>query len=246
MTLLEKEINYFNKGGLENYKFWSRLEKPEFKGSRVLDIGCGHGRMCIDIAEEGASKVVGLDINERLIDFANDNLRMNYPHLAGTVTFYAMPLSELNLFNTFDFIISKDSFEHIIGLDKMLEEMNKILKPGGKVFSGFAPLYNSYFGDHKRTRAILPWFHLIIPESILIRRLNRNRSEQIKRIEDLGLNKNSLKDYKRIFSDSPLSINTFKVNCSDNAILRIFRLIRKIPVLKEYFSHNIYCILEKP
>jgi SAM-dependent methyltransferase len=245
MTLLEKDIHYFRRGRQENKKFWSRLKMPDFKNAIVLDVGCGHGRMCIDIAKEGAKKVIGIDINDRLIDFAKENLTRNFPDLVEKVEFHSIALSDLNFIKNFDFIISKDSFEHIQELDKMLSNMHDRLKPGGKIFSGFAPLYNSFYGDHKRTKAIFPWFHLIIPESLLIWRLNRNRSVKIKRIEDLGLNKYSLKDYKRIFNASPLSITTFKVNCSDNTVMKVFNYIRMIPVFEEYFSHNIYCILEK-
>lgn len=33
---------------------------------------------------------------------------------------------------------------------------------------------------------------------------------------------------------------------SNHPVSRLFTLISRIPGLEEYFSHNIYCILEKP
>ena len=246
MVLTENNIRYFNKGNSENEKFWKRFsERPNFRHSSVLDVGCGHGKLCVDIALAGADKVVGVDINSERIKFAHENVKTNYPELSNVLDFHDIMLSHLSSEPKFDYILSKDSFEHIIELDKMLEEMYKRLKKGGRVYIGFSPLYNSYYGDHKRTKALLPWFHLIIPESILIWRLNRKRMEKINSIQELGLNKYSLKNYKNILGNSQFSIISFKVNCSDNLLLKLFTLIRKIPFLKEYFSHNIYCVLEK-
>ena len=42
-----------------------------------------------------------------------------------------------------------------------------------------------------------------------------------------------------------MTIKTFKVNCSDNPILKAFNIIAKIPGFEEFFTHNIYCVLEK-
>ena len=65
----------------------------------------------------------------------------------------------------FDYIVAKNSFEHIIGLEKMLEEMKKRLKPGGNIYTGFGPLYNSPNGPHME-KIIIPWGHLIFPDVI--------------------------------------------------------------------------------
>jgi len=246
MALLNHDIEYFKQGKLENEKFWKRLSgKPDFTNSCVLDVGCGHGRLCIDTALSGAKKVVGIDLNSRLIEFARENLERNYYDLSNKIEFHNISLGDLYDGVQFDYILSKDSFEHIIDLDLLLQEMKKRLKKGGRIYVGFGPLYRSYFGDHKKTKAKIPWFHLIIPESVLLRRLNRNRDKKIKSIEELGLNKYRLKDYKRLFKESSLSILYFKVNCSDHILLKLFKLISKIPGLEEYFSKNIYCILEK-
>ncbi len=242
----QEGIDYFNRGKYENPRFWSRLGgKPQLKGATVLDVGCGHGSMCIDIALSGAKKVVGLDINSRLIKFADENLRVNYPELKSIIEFKDIDLRDYRDDITFDYIVSKDTFEHIIGLEEMLSEMNKRLKQGGKIYIGFGPLYNSPFGDHRRTKTKIPWGHLIIPESIIIKMLNKHREDKISSIHDLGLNKWALSNYKRLFESSTLSIVFFKVNQSNKMISRLFTLIRKIHILEEYFSHNIYCVLEK-
>jgi len=239
-------IDYFNKGKRENRKFWSRLGgKPHLADTTVLDIGCGLGTLCIDIALSGARKVVGLDVNSGDIKFANENLRTNYAELQDIVEFRDIDLRDYQDDITFDYIVSKDTFEHIFELEAVLSEMTRRLKPGGKIYLGFGPLYNGPFGDHGWTNTKIPWGYLIIPEPIIIKRLNRNRENKIASIQDLGLNKWTLSDYRRLFTNSGLSIVFFKVNHGKNIALKLFNLISKIPFLEEYFAHNLYCILEK-
>lgn len=242
--LLQADIEYFKRRLCKNPNFWSRLgRKPLLRGKTVCEVGCGHGSLCIDIALSGAKKIVGLDINSRLIDFAKENLRRNYPQLTNIIEFKNIDLKDYHE-HVFDYIVSEASFEHIINLDRMLIEMKRRLKLDGIIYTGFGPLYNSPFGDHGRTKAIIPWGHLLIKESVLINRLNRNRKNKINSIYNLGLNKMSLANYQRVFQESGLSIIYFRINQSSNIISKLFSIIRRIPFLEEYFSHNIYCILK--
>ena len=65
------DIDYFKYGKIENKKFWKRLgSKPDFKNKKVLDFGCGHGSLTLDIAALGAQKVIGIDLEINLINFA--------------------------------------------------------------------------------------------------------------------------------------------------------------------------------
>ena len=244
--LEKKHTKYFESGTLENKKFWDRLGgKPNFSEKSVLDFGCGHGSLCIDVASSGARKIIGVDLNKELIDFANSNLNHNYTIYKDRLYFKSFDLLNENFTDKFDIILSKDTFEHTLNLDKVLKRMHDLLKPGGKAYIGFGPLYNSYNGDHYRTKTIFPWFHLLIPEKIIIRILNYKNKAKIQKIEDLGLNKCSFKDYQNYFNNSPFNIKYFKKNCSNNPVAKIFNLISKIKLIEEYFTFNIYCILEK-
>ncbi len=158
---------------------------------------------------------------------------------------------------TFDYIVSKDTFEHIIDLDVMLNEMRKRLKAGGRIYAGFAPLYTSPYGDHDRRRTILrpwgfwgrllaliPWGHLFM-ESTLIKMNNRYRERKISSIYDLGLSKMSVSDYRRAFHEAGLANISFRTNQSDRVVSKIFSSLGIIPCLEDYFTYNIYCILER-
>lgn len=241
----EKELAYFQKGFGEVEKFWSRFGgRPNLKGT-FLDVGCGHGALCIDLAKLGAEKVIGVDIDIRRIEFAKNNLQINYPELIGRVEFYSIDLKDFDDSMQFDYIISKDSFEHIINLRAMIDEMKKRLKPKGYIYSGFGPLYRDFYGDHKRTKSIIPWGHLMRSDENIIKHLNKKNENKISSIYDLGLNKLSIDEYKEIFRKSGLKTIYFKLNKSNHPILCLFNILAKLPFLTEYFAHNIYCILQK-
>lgn len=240
------DVNYFNFGKEENNKFWKRLgSKPNFKDKTVLDFGCGHGSLSIDIAISGAKKVVGIDLENNYINFANQNLYENFNKLKDKVEFLNTNILTNENLKNFDYIVSKDTFEHSINLENILKRFNQILNIDGKVFVGFGPLYNFYNGDHGRTNAFLPWFHLIIPEKFLIKKLNEKNNSKITKIEDLGLNKYSFKEYLEFFKNSDFEILFFKKNLSSHPIAFIFNLLSNIKFLEEYFTYNIYCILKK-
>jgi SAM-dependent methyltransferase len=239
------DLYYFERGAPENNKFFERLGGwPKVTGLTVLDVGCGHGRLCVDIARRGAKRVVGLDTDQKRIDFAKNNILQNYPELKNVVTFHCQELIDYSE-ELFDIMVSKDALEHILDVTSLLDEMKKRLKSGGKIYIGFGPLYNSYGGDHSGTRAIIPWGHVIFPESFLIRRANMVRSVKISNIYELGLNKLSYDDYKRILCQCGLKINYLKTNVTNNKVMKIFILLRKIKFLKEFFTYNLYCILEQ-
>lgn len=245
MTLSEYDLDYFDKGKMENPRFWSRLgETPRLEGAKILDVGCGHGSLCVQMALAGAACVIGVDLDEDRVAFAQENLRTNYPALTN-IEFRCVDLSDLPE-NDFDIIVSKDTFEHIIGLDICIDSLAQRLRPGGRLYAGFGPLYHSPFGDHRRTRAGFPWGHVIIPEPILLWRLRKRGRMHVDQVYDLGLNKLSVWDYRLLSKQSGLRVVRFQVNVSHNPISKVFKLLSYVPGIGKYFAHNLYCILEKP
>ena len=242
----KKDLDYFNYGQIENEKFWRRFKhKPNLKNKSVLDFGCGHGALCVDLANSGAETVIGIDLEEKLLDFAKENLNQNYSQLLSKIEFKKKNLLNENFEKKFDLIVTKDTFEHTLNLPDVLDKFYDILERGGKVYAGFGPLYNSFNGDHGRTQLMLPWLHVILPDNFIINRYNKNNSIKINKIEDLGLSKYSFKEYKKIFEDSKFEIEVFITNQSDHPISKIFNLLSKVKLLEEYFTYNIYCILKK-
>jgi len=70
---IDKKLRYDN---YERYELTLK-ECANIKEKKVLDIGCGSGRYCIDMAKLGAKSVVGIDLAEKSIEmackFANDS-----------------------------------------------------------------------------------------------------------------------------------------------------------------------------
>jgi SAM-dependent methyltransferase len=202
---------------------------------------------------------VGLDYEAKPIEFAGEYVRRKYPQVASRVAFHACELKHFNG-GEFDFILCKDSFEHIMDLEDALAEMARRLKPGGRIYAGFGPLYKSPFGHHRRIITWVPWrncpwHHLWDSEANICERLNRHRAAggsvfcysdaPIRSIRDLGLNMNSFADYQRILSGAGLSVASFLVNRSDSPLSKVLSVLRQIPALTDCCTHNIYCVLEK-
>ena len=44
-------------------EFWQRIGREiNFKNTNVIDLGCGHGTLSVDLAKRGALNVIGLDL----------------------------------------------------------------------------------------------------------------------------------------------------------------------------------------
>jgi SAM-dependent methyltransferase len=101
--------------------------------SNVLEIGSGSGRYALQVASKTGCRVLGVDINEPGIQ--NANALAAELNLAERVRFEKCDASQPLLFGdaTFDAIFSNDVLCHIPGRDKLLRELHRVLKPGGRL-----------------------------------------------------------------------------------------------------------------
>lgn len=73
--------------GLAGAGEWHQFRRmfPPLEGSRVLDLGCGYGWHCKYAVEQGAEKVLGIDVSRRMIREAekrNQDERITYEALS--------------------------------------------------------------------------------------------------------------------------------------------------------------------
>ena len=258
LELRAEDILAFRRGENENRKFWSRFGgMPPLEDKAVLDVGSGWGKLCVELGLSGAKRVIGLELKQHLVEFSNGILHQSYQRLADRVSFEHCDLRDYDAEEAFDYIVSKDSFEHILDLDSMLLAMKRRLRPGGRVFAGFGPLYTSPFGDHDRREvafatfgpiakviARVPWLHLPL-EPIVISLHNQRNGKNVHTIQDLGLNGMAISDYRRAFHNSGLITRDLRINQSGGLVSSVLSTLARIPVIEDYCVHNVYCVLEK-
>lgn len=104
------------------------------KKDLVLDIGCGNGQNTLKAAVKVKS-IIGIEYDEGLLKIANSTL--NEIRVNNTI-FKKMNIEDGLKFrnNSFTKIIFLDVLEHLIKRDFVLEEVKRVLKPGGKMFLG--------------------------------------------------------------------------------------------------------------
>lgn len=220
----------------------------DFKNKRVLDLGCGHGALACTAAEGGAAEVLGIDINQALIDFAKQNQADRYPHTRPNLRFENRDILSGGL-HDFDLVVSEATFEHVIGLEDYLGAIRKLLSKGGRLYTGYSPLYNSPWGDHHRLLApfhnYLPWMHLIYPRQWLLRRLSQLKNREISSLADIGLNGMSFREHERCLKNAGMKVVFFEANNQSRSLIRILEYLRVLPGLRELLTFSIYAILEK-
>lgn len=97
-------------------------------GERVLDLGCGTGRMAADIAAKGAS-VVGVDRSADMIQQA----RKNHPGLR----FEVMDALAISFDEPFDAVLSNATLHWIKEAETVAAGITKALRPGGRFVAEF-------------------------------------------------------------------------------------------------------------
>jgi ubiquinone/menaquinone biosynthesis C-methylase UbiE len=100
---------------------------PLVEGFRVADIACGSGYGSYELAVRGrASSVVGIDISSSAIDYCREHFKAdNLEFRVGDAT--ALQLED----ESFDFVVSFETIEHLVGTTEYLNELYRVLKPGG-------------------------------------------------------------------------------------------------------------------
>jgi len=99
-------------------------------GMQVLELGCASGWLTLACARQGAH-VTGLDISERSLQIARD-YGVQFPELAARLTYRTADLNALELPTaTYDIIYTKGTLHHLIGLDRLIEQVAQALKPNG-------------------------------------------------------------------------------------------------------------------
>lgn len=238
---------FFQKGLASSAEFFKRFKgQIDLKNKTILDIGCGLGPTCYYAVLNGAAKAVGVDIRPEDIKFAQSKIS-EYTNCRDKVEFKL--LEDLNSMQ-FDIVLSKDSFEHYQDPERFMSVLKSYLKPHGKMIIGFSPFWKSPYGAHTSSLSRWPWIHVIFPESIVLSELRRYFENDTITYENWasGLNRMTTHRYLRIIQENDLQIEYIKFNVSSlfkaRCALAFFNGLRLLPGLKEYFTVNVYSVLQ--
>lgn len=208
----------------------------------ILDVGCGSGGFVLALAQAGAKQVIGVDIQPAFHavwqEIAHQGIN-NLSFVQGSMSAFAD--------ETYDVVISHDSFEHFENPAQILAEMVRITRTNGMVMIKFGPPWKNPWGRHMMgtIRKDRPWIHLVVPERTIMHCHSVYHNLPVLRdhFSQLpgGLNKMTISKFKHLLSENKnLSLVSMKVS-------PVFgkAFLTKIPGIQEYFASGISAICTK-
>lgn len=105
------------------------------QGTRVLDIGCGHGALSLTLAESAGFDVVAMDVLEARVRSVRSRKATRDPEAAARVRIVRADAESLPFQNeSFDAVAATEVLEHLDEPGRMLSEARRVLRPGGRFF----------------------------------------------------------------------------------------------------------------
>lgn len=109
---------------IERYRFASRFAA----GKSILDIACGVGYSGPKFIEAGALSYNGVDINEKLIDYAKKY------YGSDLISYSVGDITTFNNNKMYDLITCYETIEHVKNYEAAIQNLHSLLKPGGMLF----------------------------------------------------------------------------------------------------------------
>jgi 2-polyprenyl-3-methyl-5-hydroxy-6-metoxy-1,4-benzoquinol methylase len=228
------------------------------RGKSILDIGCGIGGRTAWLASQGATRVVGLDINAAEIAIARELQQRLFPALAPLLSYHVSQEDALLDLGEFDYVLLVDMMEHVVSPPAMLRLAHRYTRQGGTCFfSTFGWL--SHRGSHM---GMLPWLNVFFSdETILnVQRWVVSRPgyhptrfdsdppiERWRGIYDLRdrpgehLNKLTLADVRKLLRHNIFGPGHLELWPISNRLGWFFRLLIRLPLLDELF-HSLFVV----
>lgn len=155
------------------YQVWPEMiawQKYFKDGQKVLDIGCGNARMT-QLFVDKKIEYVGCDISAELINIAKAKCQQyNFK----TVDFQVVDIRQLPwLDDNFDIVLAVAVLHHLPHPDnrwRALQEMYRVLKPGGMLLMNNWYFWNAYANKkyHIKKQILVNWLRGIERQALLI------------------------------------------------------------------------------
>ncbi|MBZ9622336.1 class I SAM-dependent methyltransferase [Clostridium sp. FP2] len=174
-------------------------------GGKVLDVGTGRGEF-IDLLKENLkdyTEIIGIDMNDIALENAKERFKDE------NIDFIKMDAENLNFKdNTFDTVCISNAIHHLPNIQKVLNEMKRVLKPGG-----YFLLLEMFCDNQNETQFTYVYFHHFIAEIQTLIGGYHNKTLKKQEILDIA---NSLTLEKLIYfecnyeEDNPMSDEELK------------------------------------
>lgn len=130
-------------------------------GSRLLSLGSGPGGMEIEYAKQApASHIVCMDFNPDLLALGRaraEELQLDMTFVTGDLNTVDLPVGE------FDVVYCAASLHHVIELERLAEQIDRTLRPGGALVTVDVVTQNGYL-MWPETRAVVNAMWSTLPE----------------------------------------------------------------------------------
>jgi len=192
----QSEIN--NRGMIAADKLLSM--KSGKHANDFLEIGCGEGHIPGFLAYRGKN-ATGIDIDGSRFK----SRYINFGAKLMVAKANSLPFND----ETFDFVFSYSTFEHLHDLYGVLNEVFRVLRPNGHLFISFGPLYNSPYGLHAYHAIPVPYCQFLFEREMIDNYVETIGQDPIRYNE---LNGWSLNQYRELWSqfDRKLKLKKYR------------------------------------
>lgn len=168
-----------------------KLKNHKPDPSSILDVGCGGGFLSNELAKRGFD-VTGVDLSSESLRVArafDETGKVKYI----CADAFNLPFPD----NSFDAVSAMDFLEHVEEPEKIIQEMSRVLKPGGLFFFH---TFNRNFLSWLVVIKLLEWFIKNTPKNMHILRLFITPKELARYCERANLSVMSMTGIRPVFS----------------------------------------------
>ena len=162
----DKRLNFQNT--IDVYNLDRELDFFNFnKKDHVLDAGCGNGNVLEKLNMKGISNIHGIDLSDDRVRQAKERFKSEK-----NINIMMRPLEQTGFAEaSYDKVLCRYIFEHVLCPKNVLTELHRILKPGGSLYIiNFDDIFFNFHTKNDAFNKQLDVFQNKIPQDLKIGR----------------------------------------------------------------------------